>query len=329
MKFKRNPFWLHPIKEEQIDELFINREKKLNRIESMLNTEFENPTIISAVIGGVGIGKSSLLTHIKKTAKESGKSVGLTKETSSPTKNIPALLKKKEVALIDDIDKVVDEKANKFYNMIENQLEEIDFVFFADTFEREKDTKENREFTATQAIMLPKGMSDEKLHSFLIERMKNCYSGKKDFHNPFEEKAIQLACLRSFGNLRTFFKYIQSAWWSKKDPEPVTVDNMKEGIVTQDKNKMYGFGQTEYKILWYSTKGEISKGYLKKKANDIHLDTLNKRLNGPLEEFVTVKTKGKKSQVSSIYSKLPGGKEILKRILRGLRVDIPEIHEEK
>ncbi|MFO7991245.1 MAG: hypothetical protein R6U61_02995 [Thermoplasmata archaeon] len=327
MKFvKENPFWLHPVREDQIDTLFINREDKINLVRSIIS---DFPRIISSMVGGVGTGKSSMLQYIKKIAIEEGYEVGLIKGTSDILKNSEELIKNKDVALIDDINKVDDGKANQFYNCLESLLDQSKFVFFADTFDRDGKTKENREFTVTQSITLPYRMPIDDLREFLTKRMENCVSDDvESFENPFTEGALKMASIRSMGNLRKFLKYSQTAWLSKHSgSKTVTNKEMKKAVIQLDKDYLYGLSNTDYKILWYSTKGPINKKYLKQKADDMHIQTLNKRLERSLSSFVQVRVEGRNSLVSSIYLDIPDGKDILKELLIDLQADIPELYE--
>ncbi len=326
MKFeKENPFWLHPIEENQLDTLFIDREDKINLIERIFSSF---PRIICTIIGGVGTGKSSILRYTKKIAKENDYSVGLVKDVSDVPEVTEEIIKEKEVALIDNIDKLEDTKANKFYNSLETLLDQSKFVFFTDTLERDEETKRNREFTISQSLTLSYRMSTDNLEEFLSQRMENCLSEDfTDFELPFSKRSLNMAAIRSRGNLRRFLKYTQTAWLSKKDDkDQVSEDEMKTAIAQKDKDILYGLSKTDYQILWYSTKGEISKKFLKQKTGGIHTTTLNKKLNGPLKNFVTVKKSGRNSLVKTIYVEIPHGKEILRDLLKDLQVDIPELY---
>ncbi len=332
MEFEENPFWLYPVKESQIDRLFINREDEVNKIKRMSNTQFKNIRIVCSILSGIGIGKSSMLRYVKKIAENNGFEVGLINGSSNILKHTEDLITKKDVALIDDVNKLIDEEARKLYQKIDGLLDEVTFVFFSDKLNRDREVEKMRDFTTSESIVLPKKMSQKKLKDFLEKRMQNCYIGEKSFENPFEKKALKMACDRSNGNLRSFLKYCQSAWFNRElEKEAVTVKEMKKSILSADIKKVSGLDRTDYKILWLTTIGDIHKSFLAQKC-DISRQTLYNKLQGRLRDLTSVERVGKKTgkatNVSSIYSDIPNGKEQLKKIFEELGVNLEEIREE-
>lgn len=331
MKFEENPFWLYPVKESQIDTLFIDRKKKTNKIDRILNTQFKNVRIVCSILSGIGIGKSSMLRYVKRKAEKNEFEVGLLNNSSDILSDAEDLISKHDVALIDDINKLIDEDAREFYNLMESLLNEVTFLFFTDKLNRDLEVEKLRDFTTSESIVLSKKMSDEKLRDFLTQRMKNCYTEKKPFENPFKDEALQMACDRSRGNLRAFFKYCQSAWFNRETEEAnVGKKEMQQAIMNVDVKKLSSLDKTDYKILWFSTIGDINQSFLAKKC-DIHRRTLHNRLQGQLKDLISVEgvgqETGRATVVSSIYKDLPNGKEQLIDVFNELGVDLAEIRE--
>ena len=75
LKFRTDPFYLYPVKEEMIDQLFVDREEEINITRSILIMRFKDIADLCAVVGGIGVGKSSLLYYIANIAKEAGYNV--------------------------------------------------------------------------------------------------------------------------------------------------------------------------------------------------------------------------------------------------------------
>ncbi len=327
MKFKKNPFWLHPIKGDRISKLFINRDDELMVIQSVLETEYQKPSDICAIIGGTGIGKSSLLYQTKEIANDLDYDVGFKKGTSDLLSGSEDLIKSKDVAIIDDIDKLKDDQSEKFYNQLESLIDEITFVFFSDSYHRAESIRQSRSFVTTHSLTLPNGLNDDKLIYFLEKRMKNCLiKDAEEFELPFENTALEMATIRSRGNLRKFFNYAQTGWdiHRSQKHDTVTKEDMGKGIGMEDKTILGSFDNMDYKIIWHTTRGRFHKKLLAHEC-DTNRVTLNKRLKGPLSDLIVEEKKGKEIEVTSLYRKMPQGKQILEGMLRDLRVDIEKL----
>ena len=72
LKFSTDPFYLYPVKEDMIDRLFVNREEEINIAKGIMGMRFKDTAEICAVVGGIGVGKSSTLYYIANIAKENG-----------------------------------------------------------------------------------------------------------------------------------------------------------------------------------------------------------------------------------------------------------------
>ncbi len=320
MKFKMDPFYLYPIEESKIDTLFIDREQECQLAETIIQPDIEDKRAICPVIGGIGTGKSSMLIYIRFKSKELNKKTIFLKDISEFEEKYKENLDNFTVLIVDDIDKVSDERAYEYYNELEKIVkEEGGIIFFSDTYQRDQKTSNMRDFTTSKLITLPKSLNKEKLSMFLEKRMKKCFTGD-DFDFPFSDRAIELAAIRSTGNLRNFLKYCDNAWtiFKGKDKKIVEEAEMIEGIINVDRVKIGSLDLTDLKILWNSTVGKPNKGFLAHES-DIHFDTLDKRLNSELSDLTEQVREGKEVSVISIYRDIPKGEDILEGILKDLK----------
>ncbi len=321
MKFKENPFELYPIGIDELDLLFINREDKIRLAETILESGYETPREISIIMGGRGVGKSSFLNYVKKLAMEKDFSTAFYNDFEDIRSKSDQILKDNDVALIDDMDKLNDEKAIEFYRLSEAILEESGFIFVCDRHQRSQGTVNNRNFTGSQFISLQRELETDKLQFFLEERMKNCMEDVDDFYFPYDDCAIEMASIRSRGNLRNFIHYSRDGWRiaQSEDIKIVEREEMKEAIIAVDSAFLSGLDNTDFRILWYATIGQVNKSYLAHQCN-IDRKTLNKHLDDKLSDIIIERRSGMEINLSSIYKTLPDGEEILQRIFRNLGV---------
>ena len=315
MKFETDPFYLFPIKSDLLDKLFIDRENEINIAKSIIQYEFEGHKEICVINGGTGVGKSSLLQYINKLSIEAGKKTCLCKDYQEfKSEKI-----EEGVLIIDNIDKLKDEKVTKFYNKLEMMFETSGTIFFSDTYNRSRDVVNSRNFIVSDIISLPRGLDKDKLRFFLDERMKNCVSDKEEYSFPFTDKALIISSKRANGNLRRFLRYTKSGWtiYRSKERTKLDEDIMKESVINVDRSLLGGLDSTDLRILWYSTIGEPNKEYLAHECN-IHRNTLNQRLSHNINNLTSERREGKKVIINSIYKELEGGQEILEEILKGM-----------
>ncbi len=315
MKFEADPFYLYPIKTDLLDKLFIDRENEINIAKSIIEYEFEAHKEICVINGGTGVGKSSLLQYINKLSMDAGKKTCMCKDFQEfKSESI-----EEEILIIDNIDKLEDDKATTFYNKLEMLFETSGIIFFSDTYNRSRDVVNSRNFIVSDIISLPKRLDRDKLRFFLKERMKNCVEDKKDFSFPFTDMALTMSSKRANGNLRRFLRYTKSGWTIYRSKEKTELDEsiMKESIINVDRSLLGGLDGTDLKILWYSTIGEPNKEYLAHECN-IHRNTLNQRLNHNLNNLTSERREGKKVIINSIYKEVDGGQEIFEEILKGM-----------
>ncbi len=315
MKFKTDPFYLYPIQESHIDTLFINREKECDMIISILKTEFNE---ICSIIGGIGTGKSSTAIYAYNRAKRLGKEVVLLDNVTEYEKTVKKGMGDIDVIIIDDIDKVGDEKASEFYKSLESIFKENITIFYTDTYQRDRKTSDLREFTASQYITLPRKLGKDSLNTLLKGRMINCVIND-DFNYPFSDKAIEMASIRSLGNIPRFFTYAKHAWtiYRGKNKKILDEEDIKEGIINVDRATLGRLDMTDLRIIWNCTFGNPNKTLLAHQS-DIHPKTLDNRIIEDLSGLITQVRDGQEVYVSSIYTKLPGGKGILEQILKDL-----------
>ncbi|MFO8109805.1 MAG: hypothetical protein R6U17_04710, partial [Thermoplasmata archaeon] len=293
----------------------IDREKECQMIKAILETDFKE---ICPLIGGIGTGKSSTAIYTYREAKKLDKNVKLINGLDDFEDLVENEVGDIDVIIVDDVDKVSDERAAKFYKKLESVIQEDVTIFYTDTYKRDKNTSDLREFTASQYITLPRRLNKDNLNELLIGRMKNC-SEENDFDYPFKDEAIQMASIRSGGNIRRFFTYTKHAWtiYKGKNKKLLDESDMKHGMINVDRAVLGSLDPTDLKIVWYSTIGKPNKTLLAHQS-DIHPKTLDNRIKEDLSGLVTQVREGQEVYVYSIYSKLSDGKKILEKILKDL-----------
>lgn len=318
MKFKEDPFILDPVREDQIDLLFIDREEEIEEIKALLTPEFQKKKVVCPIIGGIGTGKSSLLIYVRAIAKEFDLDIVMLEDYDEFKQIGKKDLEEKKTVLVDDIDKLNDETAYDFYSELESLLEDGGNLFFSDTYQRDKETAHLRDFSTSDLITLPQSLNKEELQMFLEKRMKKT-SIAEDFTFPFEEDTIELASIRALGNLRKFFKYTNKAWtlFRTSDKERVEEKDMLEAIRKVDRAEIGRLDPTSLETLWNCTIARKNKGVLAMDTGT-HRSTVTNRLNDELSSLTKQVKEGKEVRVSSIYRDLPNGVEILEQILKDL-----------
>lgn len=329
LKFETDPFYLYPVKEDMIDRLFVDREEEINIAKGIMGMRFKDTAEICAVVGGIGVGKSSTLYYISNIAKKSGLRAEL---YDNPDDFYSESKKKKnDVSIIDNVDKLDDENAQKYYNFIEKRVsKQGGIIFFSDNYNREKKTLKLRNFTVSQNISLPKGLSKEKLRYFLEERMKKCLEKGSKLVFPFDGDAMEMASVRSTGNLRNFLNYAKNSWMVTigGGGKKVTKKEMKAGMVIVDRALLGSCDLIDMKILWNSTSGDINKSYLAHQCG-IDSKTLDSHVENRLADLITQKRSGKDVLITSIYRYVDDGPEILKKIIDGLGIRKLDVTGEK
>lgn len=331
LRFSTDPFYLYPIKEDMIDRLFVDREDEIKIAKSLLSMRFEDAIEICVVAGGIGIGKSSFLHYVSKLAEEMAKNVEFFNNPNEFYSGIERIKGDNCVGIVDDVGKVSDQDAWKFYNFLEMELRARGgTLFFSDTYNRRMDTLRLRSFIVSQSVSLPRGLSKEKLTYFLNERMKNCLAPDDIFESPFENEVVEMAATRSSGNLRNFLNYMKNAWTvglgGGKDI--VNSEDMKNGIIITDRSLLGNCDLIDFKILWYSTIGTFNKSYIAHQCN-IDSKTLESRLNSTLIDISSQHRSGKDVIVTSVYRHLKDGEEILEKIIEGLGLHLADITDGK
>ncbi|MBS3817878.1 MAG: ATP-binding protein [Candidatus Thermoplasmatota archaeon] len=326
MKFKPSPFYLYPIEEPYLDNLFVNREEELKIAEDPFTSEYIERSSVSeicAVIGDIGSGKSSLLNYIRASVEKENFDVSYhdREDEAFPTAKI--FEKESDVYVIDDVDKLDEGKARQFYTMLEKAISKCNLIYFSETYRRDEDLVKLRNSTVSENIILPRFLKEETLKDILKERMKNCLvSSKSEFEFPFSDQAIKMASIRSGNNLRSFFKYCKEAWKISENKEHIEDDTMKKGISMIDRELISRLDMNEIRILWTITESAKNKKYAANRVN-INRKTLDRELReGPLKNLVESERKGNQVILKSIYSRLPEGKEILEDIYTRMGVDI-------
>ncbi len=329
LKFETDPFYLYPVKEDMIDRLFVDREEEINIAKGIMGMRFKDTAEICAVVGGIGVGKSSTLYYISNIAKKSGLRAEL---YDNPDDFYSESKKKKnDVSIIDNVDKLDDENARKYYNFIEKRVnKQGGIIFFSDNYNREKKTLILRNFTVSQNISLPKGLSREKLRYFLEERMKKCLEKERKLVFPFDDDAMEMASVRSTGNLRNFLNYAKNSWMVTigGGGKKVTNKEMKAGMVIVDRALLGSCDLIDMKILWHSTSGDINKSYLAHQCG-IDSKTLDSHVENRLADLITQKRSGKDVLITSIYRYVDDGPEILEEIIDGLGIRKLDVTGEK
>ncbi len=324
--FHTDPFYLYPIQKDLIGHLFIDREEEIQILKGILGLAFDSIQEICAIIGGIGVGKSSMLHYIEKLAHEHGYSYSFYNKLSD-FYSASGEEHGTRIQLIDNIDKSIDEKAHEFYVFIEQYIQKHNgFLFFSDVYVRSKDTLALRNFTVSQVITLPQGLSKDQLRSFLLERFRRCLPNTSELIFPFSDEAITMAATRSDGNLRRFLTYCKSAWMiaSAKEPIQVTTDEMKTSVINIDRTFLGVCDLIDLRILWNATIGDMNKTYLSHQCG-IDIKTLDHHIGEHLGDFIEQRRSGKEIMVTSIYHPLLDGKEILKQIMNGLGISLSDI----
>ena len=322
MRFKTDPFYLYPVKEDMIDTLFIDREEEISIARGVLGTKFEDTVEICAVVGGIGVGKSSMLHYVANAAKDMGYDTFFFDNPDDFYSTNEKKSKKASVDLIDNVDKLDDEKTKKFYSFVEKKAQKSrSIVFFSDNYSRSRETQKLRDFTVSQHLSLPRGLSLEKLRYFLEERMKRCLARGNKYSPPFDDKALNMASVRSNGNLRNFLNYTKNGWMvaTGGGRGMVTEKDMKGGMIIVDRALLGSCDLTDFRILWHSTTGDINKSYLAHLCG-IDTKTLDSHIQDRLTDLVTQKRSGKDILVTSIYRYIDGGEEIMIKVIEGLGI---------
>jgi hypothetical protein len=331
LKFSTNPFYLYPVKEDMIDRLFVDREEEINIAKGLMGMRFSDTAEICAVVGGIGVGKSSILHYITNIAKKSGYSAEFYDNPDDFYSGAKNPKKKDIVNIVDNIDKLDEENACKYYNFIEKHVGKIGgIIFFSDNYSRDKKTLKLRNFTVSQNISLPRGLSREKLRYFLEERMKKCLKKGNKLVFPFDDNAMEMASVRSAGNLRNFLSYAKNGWMVTigGGGKKVTKKEMKAGMVIVDRALLGSCDLIDIKILWNSTSGDINKSYLAHQCG-IDSKTLDSHIENSLADLITQKRSGKDVLITSIYRYIDDGPEILEKIIEGLGIRKLDVTGEK
>lgn len=320
LDFELSPFYLYPIDKEHLEKLFINREAELKVIRSIFQSSHEQYSEICSVIGGIGEGKSSTLNYALKIAEEKDFKVaysngreGLAEKTA----------RENEVLILDDMDKLGDEEAEDFYREAETLIKDCQIIIFSDTNERRSEALKLRDFTVSQDITLPKFLTVEEFSTLLEQRMKNCLTSESSFEFPFDDQSIEMASLRAGSNLRSFLKYTKNAWNLLEDGK-VNMDTMEKGISLVDRNIIDRLGKNGLKLLWVTTDNELNKSYTAELCG-MDRSTLDRKIDGPLKELIETKKEGRSVKLTSIYSRVPRGKKILRRVYKKMGIDIEKL----
>jgi len=326
-RFKTDPFYLYPIKEEMLDRLFIDREEEIAIASGLLKMKFADATEICAILGGIGVGKSSFLHYIAQFGKGMGYDVKFYAAPSDFSSDKDSFEGDKLMVLIDDVAKLGDNDACDIYSTLEKQPEKKDCtVFFTDTYDRNRDAAKQRSFTVSHSISLPRGMNRDKLRYFLEERMRRCLSPGERYVFPFSDEAIEMAATRSNGNLRSFLNYAKNGWMiaTGNKSKSVGEGEMKSGMIIIDRAMLGHCDLIDMKILWHSTVGDINKSYLAHQCG-IDTKTLDSRISDKLSELVFQKKAGKDMMVTSVYRYVRNGQDILEKTMDGLGISLIDV----
>lgn len=329
MKFSPTPFYLYPIEEPFLDDLFVNREEELKIAEDPFTSEYIDPSSISeicAVIGDIGSGKSSMLNYIRSSVEKEDFDVSFYNQEEEEFPSAKIFEDGSDVYVIDDVDKLDDEEAKQFYTRSEKAISKCNLIYFSETYSREESVVKLRNSTVSENIILPRFLREDALRDILQERMKNCLvSPESEFEFPFSDQAVKMASIRSRNNLRRFFKYCKEAWKISEGKEHINGETMKKGISMMDRELVSRLDMNEIRILWTISESPKNKKYTANRAN-INRKTLDKNLEkGPLKSAVESRRKGNQVILTSVYSKLPMGKEILEDIYARMGIDPEEL----
>ena len=128
------------LKDELIDRLFVDREDEIKMVSGILKSQFEETVEICAVIGGIGIGKSSFINYIGGLAKGLGYQVMQIEGQEIAEGRQVKVNGKRTVILLDDIDKIDDNQATEFYSRLGKNPTKGCMIFFSDTYDRSANT---------------------------------------------------------------------------------------------------------------------------------------------------------------------------------------------
>lgn len=326
LTFRTDPFFLFPLIDEHLDTLFVDRDEQIKIIRGILKIHFNVTIEICAVIGGIGIGKSSMLNYIGRLAMENGFKVERLDNPDDYPIGRDSTRSETVAVLIDDVDKMDDEHAIKFYTKLGRNPPEGQMIFFTDTYERSPAAIHLRQYTISQHITLPQRLEKDRLKFFLEERMKRCLSKGSEFAFPIDEAAIEMASIRSRGNLRSFINYIKHGWMvaSGGEMDRLGPNELRSGMISIDRALFAGCDAIDMRILWFSTVGDMNQAFLAHQSA-IDSKTLVSRINGRLQDFIDIQKDGKEIFISSIYKHISGGQKILAEIIKGLGFRLPEI----
>lgn len=330
MRFKKDPFYLYPLKDDMLGTHFVDRDEEIKIARGILQTQYEETVEICAVVGGIGVGKSSMLNYIGRLAEEMEYEVDHV-DSFEGYSNLPkGVRSKRNVLLIDDIDKIEDERAYEFFSRLGMDPLERRIIFFTDTYDRSGAALHLRNHTVSHNISLPQRLGKDRLRFFLEERMKRCLTRGSAYKFPFNEKALEMASIRSRGNLRRFLNYAKHGWMvaTGGGRDSVKPEELRVGMISIDRALLGGCDAIDMKILWYSTVGEMNKAYLSHKCG-IDSKTMENRIAERIQEFMEVKRSGKEVLLSSIYKHMTGGTGVLTEIIKGLGFHMPEITDTK
>ncbi len=324
--FKIDPFYLYPLKDDLLKPLFIDREDEINVAKGILMDQLESSLEICAVVGGIGIGKSSILNYIGGLAESNGFSVKHLAGTEAYQNEVNGLKIKKELLLIDDIDKADDEQAIEFYTELGKTPTKGRLIFFTDTYDRSSPAISLRGFTISHNISLPQGLTKEQLRFFLEERMRNCLTKDSTLIFPFTNEAIEMAAIRSQGNLRAFLNCVKHGWKVARggNLDEVGTSELEKGISAIDRVVLGACDIRDSRLRWFATVGDMNKAFLAHQAG-VDSKTLESRIRSRLHDFIKERKDGKDIFISSIYKEVPGGKEILESIIKSLGFPMPVI----
>jgi len=326
MRFEKDPYYLYPLKDEMIISHFVDRDEEIKTVKGVLKTQFEDTIEISAVIGGIGIGKSSMLNLIGKMAADMGYSVVSLESPDAYASHPKSSRSKMEILLIDDVDKIDDDHACTFYTNVGKNPTKGRMIFFTDTYDRNIAALNLRNHTISHNISLPQRLDRDRLRFFLEARMRNCLAKGSKYAFPFADDALEMASIRSRGNLRNFLNYSRQGWMVAIGGDRTTVGQaeLRTGMVSIDRALLGGCDAIDMRILWFSTEGDMNKAFLAHQCG-IDTKTIDGRIKERLMDFVETRKSGKDVLISSIYKNMTGGKEVLTEIIRGLGFHMPEI----
>jgi hypothetical protein len=326
--FENDPFYLYPLKD---DLMFVDREEEVQIARGLLMTGYKGTVEICAVIGGIGIGKSSMLNFIGSLAAGMGHQVTYlnANDRLAGTDTVKPGEKTRAVLIVDDVDKADDERARLFYTELGKVQPTGSVIFFADTYDRSAGTSALRNHTVSHNISLPQRLQKERLTYFLEERMRKCLApgkGTADFAVPFDDNAIEMAATRSKGNLRNFLNYTKHAWMAAtgQSRDRVGRAELKTGMLSIDRALLGGCDIIDMKILWFSTAGDMNKALLAHRCG-VDARTVDARMAGRLSEFLEEGRTGKETFITSVYRRFAEGEDLMRNIIMGLGYHLSDV----